>query len=146
MGNRRQEIFVAMTAAARARARRRVIRRTAVIVFPLLALAACVMLTVRASESGVKPGPLAARHGPGHDGRSRARLVEIVRTDPGIAAKVAVSEVSRVERIDDQELLRALGEAGLDSGIVRTGDRVVVTGLMLGEGHSGNEPASPSGV
>ncbi len=61
-------------------------------------------------------------------GTAEPLRIGIVRDDPRVLARCRViAQPPRVERIDDRALLRLLRECGRESGLLRSGERLILT-------------------
>ena len=134
---RKGEIYAVLRTELRRRTRRRRAARAAAAGAMCVVAAATALLlrTAGPSSTGTPaaPSPPIA-HVPTPAQKSTpppppAARVAIIRTDPGIVARLAVRPPTAplVRRIDDSELLAALDEAGGERfGLVRTGAQVAV--------------------
>jgi len=125
--------------AARRRRRRTATRATGVAAILALAAGAWWWGSRPVATPAPAPtGPIAQAPAPAQP------RIEIVRveTEPGIAERYAVSPTVRAERIGDEELLALLAEHGTPTGLVRTPERVYLTGEIDGDADKAPERKS----
>jgi hypothetical protein len=119
------------------RARRRMVARLGLAAAPVVALVWGVAVVVSGPRD-VEAPPVAATFVPAAAPVENAVLVTMVSTDARVAERAAMAP-ARVDRIGDEELRAALREAGVDSGLVRVGERVMIAGdLVQRTGPSGS--------
>lgn len=89
--------------------------------------ALAVLLAAGAWWAGSRGAPAPRRAAPVPPPRA-LEFVEMIGTDAGITARVAVGGPVAAEAISDEELRAALAQAGLPDGLVRVGSRVRLSG------------------
>ncbi len=127
--HRREEMLTALHGAMRARKRRSTIVRTTSAAASLCLIAACGWLAFRAAPDAGRPIATDDRRETLPEAlpqtQPQPRLTQIVTTDPTILTRLSVStEPSRVQRIDDRDLIEAMRQAGQNVGVSRIGTEV----------------------
>jgi len=131
----RDELSRLVPAAAARRRRRRLAARAGGAGAMLLLLG--VWVWTRSSSPAPAPAPPIAQAPPSAPPTVR---VSVIETPAGVADRLSFTTTARAERIGDEELLRLMREAGHPAGLVRTPERVYLTGDF------GNEPQNESGA
>ena len=124
---RREALRTALEGAVVARRRRRTAAR-----FATAAIAVAVLaLWIRADFAGSAPAGESGAVARADGLRLRNAVLEVVRNDPRVIARATVREPLAADTwIDDDELLRLLRAAGRPTGLVRSGDRVILTATL----------------
>jgi len=135
-GRRKQEMLAGLLTELESGRRRRTARRRATGALAAVALVATgVIVATLVAPTPVAPPPIAATGAPSIDiaiVRTDASAVAsmVVRTDPEALARATAPDPRStvlVQRIGDDELLAVLASAGRPTGLIRTGDRVILT-------------------
>lgn len=150
---RRDAMLGELDAAMRRRNVVRTGRRGAAVLVPVLAVACGVLMWGQSPGGGPagkmvpKSGHVAAGPAPGAPVASSYEFIRIVETDPGVMERYrAGPAVGEFQVITDDELQSLLASVGRDTGIVRTGGRVILATDLIPPtqepGEPGRDPSS----